>query len=87
MDLFEDVKAMCGCDYISDIAEGRQYNRRARDCISFMRLEDYDLRELTDMYQYLTGEAILFGTAGNAVKALFELGGKVCGPQAGGAQG
>ena len=79
MDLFEDVKTMCGCAYISDIAAGRQYNKQARVCVSFMRLEEYDLHVLTDMYKYLTGKNILFGTAENAVRALCELGGKACG--------
>lgn len=73
VDLFEDVKAMCGCAYISDIAEDRQYNKQARVCVYFMRLEEYDLHVLTDMYQYLTGNTVLFETAENAKKALCEL--------------
>ena len=73
MDLFELLKAMCGCACISDMAYGRPYNEQACLCISFMRLENYDLHVLTDMYQYLTGKSMIFESKERAVISLCEL--------------
>ena len=61
---------MCGCAYISDMAFGMPYNRTAKECISHKLLENYDLKVLTDMYQYLTGKKVSFGTAEEAAESL-----------------
>lgn len=70
MDLFEVIREMCGCAYISDMAAGMPYNRAARDFISRELLEKYDLYTLTDMYQYLTGKDVPFGTFEEAASSL-----------------
>ena len=59
-DLFEELAALCGCEYISDM-RFEPYNETAkRNARNLIRAEDYSLRELSDLYEYLYGEKIEF---------------------------
>ncbi len=51
MDVFEDLKELLGCYYISDMA--RQYNKEARNVVKGMDLRQYPLSQLRDLYSYL----------------------------------
>ena len=55
MDLFEDIRAMLGCEYISDIVSSI-YIDRARKLMETIDLTKYSERDIADMEEYLYGK-------------------------------
>ena len=53
-DIFEDLRDLIGCEYISDLTA--RYNKDARRIAGTMNLERYPLSQLNDLYEYLYGE-------------------------------
>lgn len=51
MDIFEDLKELLGCEYISDMT-GRD-NRAAKKVVKGMDLKQYPLSQICDLYFYL----------------------------------
>lgn len=54
MDLFEKVRDLMPCEYISDIPIGAN-RKAARQVVASLNLYEYPLSELQDMAQYLYG--------------------------------
>lgn len=52
MDLFEYVRTLLGCEYISDI-RSPEYLSLAGEIFSKMDLSGYEQREIEDMREYL----------------------------------
>lgn len=57
MDLFELLQMMTGAPQISDLPHA-PYQRRAVAIMGYIPLEEYSLREISDMLQYLFGEKV-----------------------------
>ena len=55
MDLFEDIRAMLGCESISDIVSSI-YIDRARKLMETIDLTKYSERDIADMEEYLYGK-------------------------------
>lgn len=53
-DIFEDLRDLIGCEYISDLTA--RYNKDARRVAGTMSLERYPVSQLNDLYEYLYGE-------------------------------
>ena len=53
-DIFEDIKQILGCEYISDIVV--KYKSVARRLVNAMNLNSYPICQLNDLYEYLYGE-------------------------------
>lgn len=53
--LLDDLAAMAGCDYLSDLRFPRFWGR-ARRALEAVRPADYPLREWNDAVEYLTEE-------------------------------
>lgn len=53
-DIFEDLRDLIGCEYISDLTA--RYNKDARRIAGTMSLERYPVSQLNDLYEYLYGE-------------------------------
>lgn len=53
-DIFEDIKQILGCEYISDIA--CKYKEVTRRLVNAMNLDSYPISQLNDLYEYLYGE-------------------------------
>ncbi len=70
-DLFEEVAATLGCDYISDI-KTEAYNARAKRMLANVDYKKYPLRVLNDIYEYVYGGKADFSDYDEAEKA-FEL--------------
>lgn len=54
MDLFEKIKDLLGCEYISDIRNDRLRNT-TKNIIAEIDLSSYSALELADMAEYLYG--------------------------------
>ena len=54
MDLFEKIKDLLGCEYISDIRNDRWRNT-TKNIIAKIDLSSYSALELADMAEYLYG--------------------------------
>jgi len=52
-DIFEDLRDLIGCEYISDLTA--RYNKDARCIAGTMSLERYPVSQLNDLYEYLYG--------------------------------
>lgn len=57
-DIFEDLRDLIGCEYISDLTA--RYNKDARRVAGTMSLERYPVSQLNDLYEYLYGEKKIF---------------------------
>ena len=66
-DIFEDLRDLIGCEYISDLTA--RYNKDARRIAGTMNLERYPLSQLNDLYEYLYGEKKNFPDSRAANKA------------------
>ncbi len=71
MDIFEDLKSLFGCKYISDMT-GRD-NRAARKLVKVLNLKRYPLSQLRNLYQYLHDRKCEFADYSEAKQA-FEVG-------------
>lgn len=58
-DLFEDLRALLGCEFISDL-KFLPWNDQALRLTSRMKLTRYSLHALSDLYHYLTGKHVSF---------------------------
>jgi len=71
-DLFEEVAAAAGCEYISDM-KLKEYNSRAKKILAeTVYYKDYSLRSLSDIYKYLYGKPADFENYGD-VEAAFQV--------------
>lgn len=68
--LFENLAASINCTYITDL-KFSPFNGLAKEILSnYFVLEEYTLKDLSDMYEYLYGEKKNF-TNYNEAKAAF----------------
>lgn len=58
MDLFESVRDMLGCEYISDMRSCRALQKDARKIVARLNLEAYTAHELADIAEYLYGRKV-----------------------------
>ena len=73
MDIFEDLKELLGCFYISDMTG--LYNHVAKEAVKGIDLKKYPLSQLCDLYSYLYGGKLDFADYSDAEQA-FETGRK-----------
>ncbi len=69
-DIFEDLRDLIGCEYISDLTA--RYNKDARRIAETVRLERYPVSQLNDLYEYLYGEKKTFPDSRAASEAFAE---------------
>lgn len=60
-DIFEDLKSVVGCVYISDMRH-EPFAGAARAAVFALRLEKYRLKQLEDLSEYLYGEKTEFAS-------------------------
>lgn len=59
MDIFEDLREIIGCMYISDMRR-TPYRHRALCSVTFLDLDLYPIEQLSDLSEYLTGRKRTF---------------------------
>lgn len=67
MDIFEELRKILGCTYISDLRYA-PYRREAIGSVSLLNLEDYPTEQLSDLSEYLTDKKVSFETTEQAIK-------------------
>ena len=68
-DIFEKLRELAGCEFISDLRTGGN-RTKARRLVKKLKLERYELRSLSDLAEYLYGKKPEFETCEQA-KAFF----------------
>ncbi len=66
MDMFEYLRKMLGCEYISDLRY-EPYKTRAQRLLATVPLEGYPLEVLSDLAEYLYGSKNRFETIPQAI--------------------
>ncbi len=56
-ELFETIKEMVGCEYISDLRYGKS-NKAAQQVLKNINLNKYTVSDLTAAAKYILGESI-----------------------------
>ena len=64
-DLFEELKRIVRCDYISDLRYS-PWREQARKAIAAMDLSEFSLFAINDAAEYLYGEKLAFASSAEA---------------------